>query len=189
MLLQEVTFIPVSMETCSLHVQAAWRVYATNLTRTDLTSTWDYYERTASVPMYRWVHPHNVMLSVKTQNDIIVCVCVYRLIPPLNQLDLLRNLKNKSGLSFRSVILCRTPDCYQLEIFELIIYNLYDRNNETVLFVSTEKMFSRNPPPGSFWFPSFASVWFTRMLLCFSLFLFFYDLSLIVEELKNIDKH
>uniref|UniRef100_A0A3Q1BRP4 Potassium voltage-gated channel, KQT-like subfamily, member 2b n=1 Tax=Amphiprion ocellaris TaxID=80972 RepID=A0A3Q1BRP4_AMPOC len=57
-------------------IQAAWRVYATNLTRTDLTSTWDYYERTVSVPMYR-------------------------LIPPLNQLDLLRNLKNKSGLSFR----------------------------------------------------------------------------------------
>uniref|UniRef100_A0A8C6LYZ8 Potassium voltage-gated channel subfamily Q member 2 n=1 Tax=Nothobranchius furzeri TaxID=105023 RepID=A0A8C6LYZ8_NOTFU len=56
-------------------IQAAWRVYATNLTRTDLTSTWDYYERTVSVPMYR-------------------------LIPPLNQLDLLRNLKNKSGLSF-----------------------------------------------------------------------------------------
>ncbi|KAK7916136.1 hypothetical protein WMY93_011897 [Mugilogobius chulae] len=54
---------------------AAWRVYATNLTRTDLNSTWDYYERT-TVPMYR-------------------------LIPPLNQLDLLRNLKNKSGLSFR----------------------------------------------------------------------------------------
>ncbi|XP_075993829.1 potassium voltage-gated channel subfamily KQT member 2-like [Genypterus blacodes] len=57
-------------------IQAAWRVYATNLSRTDLTSTWDYYERTVSVPMYR-------------------------LIPPLNQLDLLRNLKNKSGLSFR----------------------------------------------------------------------------------------
>nr|XP_057910774.1 potassium voltage-gated channel subfamily KQT member 2 isoform X1 [Doryrhamphus excisus] len=57
-------------------IQAAWRVYATNLSRSDLTSTWDYYERTVSVPMYR-------------------------LIPPLNQLDLLRNLKNKSGLSFR----------------------------------------------------------------------------------------
>ncbi|XP_068449436.1 potassium voltage-gated channel subfamily KQT member 2 isoform X2 [Clinocottus analis] len=57
-------------------IQAAWRVYSTNLTRTDLNSTWDYYERTVSVPMYR-------------------------LIPPLNQLDLLRNLKNKSGLSFR----------------------------------------------------------------------------------------
>ncbi|MFT7801179.1 potassium voltage-gated channel subfamily KQT member 2-like isoform X5 [Arapaima gigas] len=56
-------------------IQAAWRFYATNLTRTDLQSTWDYYERTASVPMYR-------------------------LIPP--QLDLLRNLKSKSGLSFRS---------------------------------------------------------------------------------------
>ncbi|TNM88348.1 hypothetical protein fugu_004602 [Takifugu bimaculatus] len=60
-------------------IQAAWRVYATNLSRTDMTSTWDYYERSASVPMYR-------------------------LIPPLNQLDLLRNLKNKSGLSFRSDI-------------------------------------------------------------------------------------
>uniref|UniRef100_A0A665XAJ5 Potassium voltage-gated channel, KQT-like subfamily, member 2b n=1 Tax=Echeneis naucrates TaxID=173247 RepID=A0A665XAJ5_ECHNA len=59
-------------------IQAAWRVYATNLSRTDLNSTWDYYERTVSVPMYR-------------------------LIPPLNQLDLLRNLKNKSGLSFRLV--------------------------------------------------------------------------------------
>uniref|UniRef100_A0A8C7CTU5 Potassium voltage-gated channel subfamily Q member 2 n=1 Tax=Oncorhynchus kisutch TaxID=8019 RepID=A0A8C7CTU5_ONCKI len=57
-------------------IQAAWRFYATNLTRPDLESTWDYYERTVSVPMYR-------------------------LIPPLNQLDLLRNLKSKSGLSFR----------------------------------------------------------------------------------------
>ncbi|MBN3310360.1 KCNQ2 protein, partial [Amia calva] len=57
-------------------IQAAWRFYATNLTRTDLQSTWNYYERTVSVPMYR-------------------------LIPPLNQLDLLRNLKSKSGLSFR----------------------------------------------------------------------------------------
>ncbi|XP_048877865.1 potassium voltage-gated channel subfamily KQT member 2 isoform X5 [Brienomyrus brachyistius] len=57
-------------------IQAAWRFYATSLTRTDLQSTWDYYERAVSVPMYR-------------------------LIPPLNQLDLLRNLKSKSGLSFR----------------------------------------------------------------------------------------
>ncbi|XP_058847082.1 potassium voltage-gated channel subfamily KQT member 2-like isoform X13 [Acipenser ruthenus] len=57
-------------------IQAAWRFYATSLTRTDMESTWNYYERTASVPMYR-------------------------LIPPLNQLDLLRNLKSKSGLSFR----------------------------------------------------------------------------------------
>ncbi|MBN3294044.1 KCNQ2 protein, partial [Polypterus senegalus] len=56
-------------------IQAAWRFYATNLSRTDLHSTWSYYERTVSVPMYR-------------------------LIPPLNQLDLLRNLKSKSGLSF-----------------------------------------------------------------------------------------
>ncbi|KAM6947084.1 potassium voltage-gated channel subfamily KQT member 2-like [Lycodopsis pacificus] len=34
-------------------IQLAWRVYATNLSRTDLNSTWDYYERTVSVPMYR----------------------------------------------------------------------------------------------------------------------------------------
>ncbi|KAM8917372.1 potassium voltage-gated channel subfamily KQT member 2-like isoform 6-T6 [Spinachia spinachia] len=34
-------------------IQAAWRVYATNLSRTDLNSTWDYYKRTVSVPMYR----------------------------------------------------------------------------------------------------------------------------------------
>ncbi|KTF83758.1 hypothetical protein cypCar_00027255, partial [Cyprinus carpio] len=33
-------------------IQAAWRFYATNLNRTDLYSTWDYYERTVSVPMY-----------------------------------------------------------------------------------------------------------------------------------------
>ncbi|CAL8336798.1 unnamed protein product [Merluccius merluccius] len=57
-------------------IQAAWRFYATNLNRTDLSSTWEHYERTVNVPMYR-------------------------LIPPLNQIDLLRNLKNKSGLSFR----------------------------------------------------------------------------------------
>uniref|UniRef100_A0A8D2IQI1 Potassium voltage-gated channel subfamily Q member 2 n=2 Tax=Varanus komodoensis TaxID=61221 RepID=A0A8D2IQI1_VARKO len=56
-------------------IQAAWRFYATNLTRTDLHSTWNYYERTVTVPMYR-------------------------LIPPLNQLELLRNLKSKSGLTF-----------------------------------------------------------------------------------------
>lgn len=36
-----------------LTFQAAWRVYATNLSRTDLESTWDYYERSVSVPMYR----------------------------------------------------------------------------------------------------------------------------------------
>ncbi|XP_030231285.1 potassium voltage-gated channel subfamily KQT member 2 [Gadus morhua] len=57
-------------------IQAAWRFYATNLNRTDLSSTWEHYERTFNVPLYR-------------------------LIPPLNQIDLLRNLKNKSGLSFR----------------------------------------------------------------------------------------
>ncbi|XP_025757708.1 potassium voltage-gated channel subfamily KQT member 2 isoform X11 [Oreochromis niloticus] len=52
-------------------IQAAWRFYATNLSRTDLVSTWDFYEQTVAIPMYR-------------------------LIPPLNQLDLLRNLKGKS---------------------------------------------------------------------------------------------
>uniref|UniRef100_A0A2K6ET96 Potassium voltage-gated channel subfamily Q member 2 n=1 Tax=Propithecus coquereli TaxID=379532 RepID=A0A2K6ET96_PROCO len=58
-------------------IQSAWRFYATNLSRTDLHSTWQYYERTVTVPMYR-------------------------LIPPLNQLELLRSLKSKSGLTFRS---------------------------------------------------------------------------------------
>ncbi|KAF4109950.1 potassium voltage-gated channel, KQT-like subfamily, member 2a isoform X2 [Onychostoma macrolepis] len=53
-------------------IQAAWRFYATNLSRTDLVSTWDFYEQTVSVPMYR-------------------------LIPPVNQLDILRSLKGKSG--------------------------------------------------------------------------------------------
>uniref|UniRef100_A0A4W3GIG4 Potassium voltage-gated channel, KQT-like subfamily, member 2a n=1 Tax=Callorhinchus milii TaxID=7868 RepID=A0A4W3GIG4_CALMI len=54
-------------------IQAAWRYYATNLTRSDLQATWQSYEQALTVPMYR-------------------------LIPPLNQLDLLRNLKSKSGL-------------------------------------------------------------------------------------------
>ncbi|XP_022350496.1 potassium voltage-gated channel subfamily KQT member 2 isoform X10 [Enhydra lutris kenyoni] len=37
-------------------IQSAWRFYATNLSRTDLHSTWQYYERTVTVPMYssRW---------------------------------------------------------------------------------------------------------------------------------------
>ncbi|XP_072852832.2 potassium voltage-gated channel subfamily KQT member 2 isoform X1 [Pogona vitticeps] len=67
-------------------IQAAWRFYATNLTRTDLHSTWNYYERTVTVPMY----------SSQTQT-----YGASRLIPPLNQLELLRNLKSKSGLTFR----------------------------------------------------------------------------------------
>ncbi|XP_026871843.2 potassium voltage-gated channel, KQT-like subfamily, member 2a isoform X3 [Electrophorus electricus] len=53
-------------------IQTAWRYYATNLSRTDLLSTWAFFEETVSVP-------------------------VYRLIPPLNQLDLLRSLKGKTG--------------------------------------------------------------------------------------------
>ncbi|XP_036435181.1 potassium voltage-gated channel, KQT-like subfamily, member 2a isoform X2 [Colossoma macropomum] len=53
-------------------IQSAWRFYATNLSRTDLLSTWDFFGQTVSVPMYR-------------------------LVPPLNQLDLLRSLKGKSG--------------------------------------------------------------------------------------------
>uniref|UniRef100_A0A6Q2Z5Y4 Potassium voltage-gated channel, KQT-like subfamily, member 2a n=1 Tax=Esox lucius TaxID=8010 RepID=A0A6Q2Z5Y4_ESOLU len=56
-------------------IQNAWRFYATNLARTDLLSTWDFYEENVSLPMYR-------------------------LIPPLNQLDLLRNLKAKSFSRF-----------------------------------------------------------------------------------------
>uniref|UniRef100_I3JSA7 Potassium voltage-gated channel, KQT-like subfamily, member 2a n=1 Tax=Oreochromis niloticus TaxID=8128 RepID=I3JSA7_ORENI len=33
-------------------IQAAWRFYATNLSRTDLVSTWDFYEQTVAIPMY-----------------------------------------------------------------------------------------------------------------------------------------
>ncbi|XP_054433506.1 potassium voltage-gated channel subfamily KQT member 2 isoform X2 [Pteronotus mesoamericanus] len=67
-------------------IQSAWRFYATNLSRTDLHSTWQYYERTVTVPMY----------SSQAQT-----YGASRLIPPLNQLELLRNLKSKSGLTFR----------------------------------------------------------------------------------------
>ncbi|NXK46985.1 KCNQ2 protein, partial [Chauna torquata] len=67
-------------------IQAAWRFYATNLSRTDLHSTWQYYERTVTVPMYRYLLTLPLPAS---------------LIPPLNQLELLRNLKSKSGLTFR----------------------------------------------------------------------------------------
>ncbi|XP_037357129.1 potassium voltage-gated channel subfamily KQT member 2 isoform X1 [Talpa occidentalis] len=67
-------------------IQSAWRFYATNLSRTDLHSTWQYYERTVTVPMY----------SAQSQT-----YGASRLIPPLNQLELLRNLKSKSGLTFR----------------------------------------------------------------------------------------
>ncbi|XP_029911577.1 potassium voltage-gated channel subfamily KQT member 2-like isoform X4 [Myripristis murdjan] len=66
-------------------IQAAWRFYATNLSRTDLLCTWEFYEQTVSVPMYsaemvKWASSFSFP----------------RLIPPLNQLDLLRNLKGKS---------------------------------------------------------------------------------------------
>ncbi|XP_043566856.1 potassium voltage-gated channel subfamily KQT member 2-like isoform X2 [Chiloscyllium plagiosum] len=65
-------------------IQAAWRYYSTSLGRTDLHATWQCFEQTLTVPMYR-------------------------LIPPLNQLDLLRNLKSKSGLTFRKETLETTP--------------------------------------------------------------------------------
>uniref|UniRef100_A0A8C4VYH2 Potassium voltage-gated channel subfamily Q member 2 n=1 Tax=Gopherus evgoodei TaxID=1825980 RepID=A0A8C4VYH2_9SAUR len=57
---------------------SAWSSFLCPPTSLELTwhSTWQYYERTVTVPMYR-------------------------LIPPLNQLELLRNLKSKSGLTFR----------------------------------------------------------------------------------------
>ncbi|XP_053309540.1 potassium voltage-gated channel subfamily KQT member 2 isoform X2 [Spea bombifrons] len=69
-------------------IQCAWRFYATNLSRLDLHSTWQYYERAVTVPMYR-------------------------LIPPLNQLDLLRNLKSKSGLAFRKEQQAEPPQSSQ----------------------------------------------------------------------------
>uniref|UniRef100_A0AAY4EMG3 Uncharacterized protein n=1 Tax=Denticeps clupeoides TaxID=299321 RepID=A0AAY4EMG3_9TELE len=53
-------------------IQTAWRFHSTNLSRKDLLATWDFYEQTVSVPM---------------------------IVPPLNQLDLLRSLKGKSGFS------------------------------------------------------------------------------------------
>ncbi|XP_048464470.1 potassium voltage-gated channel subfamily KQT member 2-like [Rhincodon typus] len=65
-------------------IQAAWRYYSTSLCRTDLHATWQCFEQTLTVPMYR-------------------------LIPPLNQLDLLRNLKSKSGLTFRKETVETTP--------------------------------------------------------------------------------
>ncbi|XP_078410949.1 potassium voltage-gated channel subfamily KQT member 2 isoform X2 [Cetorhinus maximus] len=65
-------------------IQAAWRYYSTSLCRTDLHATWQCFEQTLTVPMYR-------------------------LIPPLNQLDLLRNLKSKSGLTFRKETVDSTP--------------------------------------------------------------------------------
>ncbi|KAL4646235.1 potassium voltage-gated channel subfamily KQT member 2 isoform X2 [Arapaima gigas] len=79
-------------------IQAAWRFYATNLTRTDLLSTWHYYERTVSVPMYRY--SMHLLFSFTLM-----------LIPPLNQLDLLRNLKSKSGLSFSNDSSCKENLC------------------------------------------------------------------------------
>uniref|UniRef100_A0AAQ6IUY4 Potassium voltage-gated channel, KQT-like subfamily, member 2a n=1 Tax=Anabas testudineus TaxID=64144 RepID=A0AAQ6IUY4_ANATE len=63
-------------------IQAAWRFYATNLSRTDLLCTWEFYEQNVSVPMYRC--------------SLFFFFFFCRLIPPLNQLDLLRNLKSKS---------------------------------------------------------------------------------------------
>uniref|UniRef100_UPI00398F7D20 potassium voltage-gated channel subfamily KQT member 2 n=1 Tax=Pristiophorus japonicus TaxID=55135 RepID=UPI00398F7D20 len=65
-------------------IQAAWRYYSTSLCRTDLNATWQCFEQTLTVPMYR-------------------------LIPPLNQIDLLRNLKSKSGLTFRKETVESTP--------------------------------------------------------------------------------
>uniref|UniRef100_A0A8C3AG95 Potassium voltage-gated channel, KQT-like subfamily, member 2a n=1 Tax=Cyclopterus lumpus TaxID=8103 RepID=A0A8C3AG95_CYCLU len=37
-------------------IQAMWRFYATNLSRTDLLYTWDFYEQTVAIPMYRYNH-------------------------------------------------------------------------------------------------------------------------------------
>lgn len=49
--------LPLAPDPLSLHPQSAWRFYATNLSRTDLHSTWQYYERTVTVPMYRYPCP------------------------------------------------------------------------------------------------------------------------------------
>lgn len=61
----------------SLDLQAAWRVYATNLSRTDLTSTWDYYERTVSVPMYRCVLTCRPSVSMDVPAvPLSACLCL-----------------------------------------------------------------------------------------------------------------
>nr|6FEG_A Chain A, Potassium voltage-gated channel subfamily KQT member 2,Potassium voltage-gated channel subfamily KQT member 2 [Homo sapiens]6FEH_A Chain A, Potassium voltage-gated channel subfamily KQT member 2,Potassium voltage-gated channel subfamily KQT member 2 [Homo sapiens] len=54
-------------------IQSAWRFYATNLSRTDLHSTWQYYERTVTVPMYRGLEDLTPGLKVS-----IRAVCVMR---------------------------------------------------------------------------------------------------------------
>lgn len=70
-------FVAVSIVTCCLCFQAAWRVYATNLSRTDLTSTWDYYERTVSVPMYRSESTcTSTQRSLTLQSVRILSVCL-----------------------------------------------------------------------------------------------------------------
>lgn len=58
--------------TAALPAQAAWRFYATNLSRTDLHSTWQYYERTVTVPMYRYHHRHGPM-PPRLGNPIFCC--------------------------------------------------------------------------------------------------------------------
>lgn len=55
-------------------------------------------------------------------------IFVFRLIPPLNQLDLLRNLKNKSGLSFRSVK-------FAYNHYRSINSNIWWENNGVCLFL------------------------------------------------------
>ncbi|XP_064888401.1 potassium voltage-gated channel subfamily KQT member 2 isoform X16 [Columba livia] len=86
-------------------IQAAWRFYATNLSRTDLHSTWQYYERTVTVPMY----------STQTQT-----YGASRLIPPLNQLELLRNLKSKSGLTFSEAAATSFATCHHANVLLLL---------------------------------------------------------------------
>ncbi|KAK1901691.1 Potassium voltage-gated channel subfamily KQT member 2 [Dissostichus eleginoides] len=51
-------------------IQAAWRVYATNLSRSDLSSTFDYYERTGSAPMYRLIPPLNQINLDSFRKDV-----------------------------------------------------------------------------------------------------------------------
>lgn len=69
-------------------LQSAWRFYATNLSRTDLHSTWQYYERTVTVPMYRYcARPSlttlhggllvNLHLLFKPHSFIFVFKCMY----------------------------------------------------------------------------------------------------------------
>uniref|UniRef100_A0A3B4UQ62 Potassium voltage-gated channel, KQT-like subfamily, member 2a n=1 Tax=Seriola dumerili TaxID=41447 RepID=A0A3B4UQ62_SERDU len=56
-------------------IQAAWRFYATNLSRTDLLCTWDFYEQTVAIPMYRYTKAFKFIPSHKQQRHLTIYKC------------------------------------------------------------------------------------------------------------------